>query len=219
MIKNLLTFIKHDFVSQVFLLNITLTLIYACSLFDEVSNLTTSLCVLGLIFSGFSSNKLYKSKVTVRYELMLLLPLFIFAVCLTFGLIHKYNEVGSLSQLMTYTSLSRLIDFAFCVALVYGVFLGIMGFSCSFSVKEHFNEAASNIRILTGNNPEFVHYGITRYNKTFFTSKSFVFDGDGLIRQKSVISYQSLYNYIKAQNIHFNALKDDDFLLIEMVQI
>lgn len=217
--KTLINFLKNDFVTQVFSLNVLIAFFYVSFLFNEISALTQAFMLLAFIIAGASVYKLFKSRVTVRYELMLLLPLFIFATCLTFGLVHKYNEVESFNQLMTYTSLSRLIDFAVGASFVYGSFLGILGFSCSFSVKEHFNEAASNIRILTGNHPEFVHYGITRYNKTFFTSKSFVFDGNGLIRHKSVISYQSLYNYIKAQNIHFNALKDDDFLLIEMVQI
>ena len=217
--KTLINFLKNDFVTQVFSLNVLLAVFYVSFLFNEISLLTLALISLAFGVTGYSVYRLFKSRVTVRYEFMLLLPLFIFATCLTFGLIHKYNEVELFSQLMTYTSLSRLIDFTVGACLVYGIFLGLLGFSCSFSVKEHFNEAASNIRILTGNHPEFVHYGITRYNKTFFTLKSFVFDGDGLIRHKSVISYQSLYNYIKAQNIHFNALKDDDFLLIEMVHI
>lgn len=175
--------------------------------------------LLAFVITGSSVYKLFKSRVTVRYELMLLLPLFIFATCLTFGLIHKYNEVGSLEQLMTYTSLSRLIDFAIGASLFYGTFLGVMGFSCSYSAREHFKVPTSNIQTLTGNSPDFVHYGITRYNKTFLTLNSFFFNSVGLIRNNSVVGYHVLYNYMKDQNIGFSALSDDDFLLMDMVKI
>lgn len=217
--KNLINFLKNDFVTQVFSLNVLIAVFYVSFLFNEISALTQAFIFLAFIVAGSSVYKLFKSRVTVRYELMLLLPLFIFATCLTFGLIHKYNEVGSLSQLMTYSSLSRLIDFAVGAGLVYGSFLGIMGFSCSYSAKEHFKVSTSNIQTLTGHKPDFVHYGITRYNKTFLTLNSFVFNGAGLIRDNSVVGYHVLYNYMKDQNIAFSALSDDDFLLMDMVKI
>lgn len=214
-----MNFLKNDYVTQVFSLNILIAIFYVSFLFNEISALTQAFMLLTFIISGASVYKLFKSRVTVRYELMLLLPLFIFATCLTFGLIHKYNEVGSLGQLMTYTSLSRLIDFAIGASLVYGTFLGVMGFSCSYSAREHFKVPTSNIQTLTGNSPDFVHYGITRYNKTFLTLNSFVFNSVGLIRNNSVVGYHVLYNYMKDQNIGFSALSDDDFLLMDMVKI
>lgn len=217
--KTLINFLKNDFVTQVFSLNILIAFFYVFFLFDEMTVLTQALMVVAFSVTGYSIYKLFKSRVTVRYELMLLLPLFIFATCLTFGLIHKYNEVGSLEQLMTYTSLSRLIDFAIGAGLIYGSFLGVMGFSCMYSAKEHFKVSASNIQTLTGNRPDFVHYGITRYNKTFLTLNNFVFDGVGLIRNNSVVGYHDLYNYMKEQNIGFTSLRDDDFLLMNMIKI
>lgn len=217
--KTLINFLKNDFVTQVFSLNVLIVVFYVSFLFNEISVLTQAFMLLAFVIAGSSVYKLFKSRVTVRYELMLLLPLFIFATCLTFGLIHKYNEVGSLEQLMTYTSLSRLIDFAVGAGLVYGSFLGILGFSCAYSAKEHFEVSASNIQTLTGNKPDFVHYGITRYNKTFLILNSFVFDGSGLIRNNSVVGYHELYNYMKVQNIGFTSLRDDDFLLMDMVKI
>lgn len=217
--KTLINFLKNDFVTQVFSLNVLIVVFYVSFLFNEISALTQAFMLLAFVITGSSVYKLFKSRVTVRYELMLLLPLFIFATCLTFGLIHKYNEVGSLEQLMTYTSLSRLIDFAIGASFVYGTFLGVMGFSCSYSAREHFKVPTSNIQTLTGNSPDFVHYGITRYNKTFLTLNSFVFNSVGLIRNNSVVGYHVLYNYMKDQNIGFSALSDDDFLLMDMVKI
>lgn len=219
MIKNLLTFIKHDFVSQVFFLNVTLTLIYACSLFDEVSNLTISLCVLGLLFAGFSSHMLYKSKVTVRYELVLILPLSIFVVCLFFGVLQKYNQFNSFSELMTYSSLERLIDFGMGAMLFYGSFLALMGLSCSNAANDSFETPSSNIKIITGQNPDFIHYGITRHKETFMTLKNFTFCAQGLIRNERVFGFHELFHYLKDQNMRFTSLTDDDFLIMNMVKI
>lgn len=219
MINNLLTFIKHDFVSQVFLFNLLLIFVYAYFSFSDTSNLTRVLIVSVVIFSAGSSYILFSSKVTVRFELVLAIPLSIFLMCLFFGFLNKYNEVGSLNELFTYKSMERLIDFGIGAALFYGSFLAFMGLSCSNAANDSFETPSSNIKIITGQNPDFIHYGITRHKETFMTLKNFTFCAQGLIRNERVFGFQELFNYLKDQNMRFTSLTDDDFLIMNMVKI
>jgi hypothetical protein len=219
MIKKLLTFIKHDFASQVFSINLVIAVIYFYFLFDDMSILTVSLIVGAFIFAFFSAYMLFTSKVTIHRELVLFLPLGVFVMCLFFGVLNKYNEVNSLNELMTYTSLSRLIDFGMGAALVYSSFLALMGLSCSNAAPYSFNIQFENIKILTGEQHDFIHYRITRRYSSILTLNNSIFCQKGLIVNGSVIGYNGLYNYLKDNNMRFNALTDDDFIIIAMVNI
>lgn len=219
MIKKLLTFIKHDFASQVFSINLVIAVIYFYFLFDDMSILTVSLIVVAFIFAFFSAYMLFTSKVTIQRELVLFLPLGVFVMCLFFGVLNKYNEVNSLNELMTYTSLSRLIDFCMGAALVYSSFLALMGLSCSNAAPYSFNIQVGNIETLTGAHPDFIHYRITKSYSSILTLNTSIFCKNGLIVNGSVISYNELYNYLKDQDMRFNSLTDDDFLIMDMVKI
>ena len=219
MLKKLVTFIKHDFASQVFSINLILAVIYFYFLFDYLSILTLSLIVFAFIFAGFAAYMLFTSKVTIQREFVLFLPLSIFGMCLFFGVLNKYNEVNSLNELMTYTSLSRLIDFGMGAALVYNSFIALMGLSCSNAAPYSFNIQASNIESLTGIKHDFIHYRITKSYSSILTLNNSIFCKNGLMFNGSVIGYNELYNYLKDQNMRFNALTDDDFLVINMFKI
>jgi len=218
-LKKLLTFIKHDFVSQVFLFNLLLIVVYAYFSFSDTSSLTRALIVLAVIFSAGSSYFLFSSKVTVRFELVLALPLSIFVMCLFFGVLNKYNEVASLNELFTYHSMERLIDFSIGAALFYGSFLALMGLSCANAAPNSFTIQAGNIETLTGKQYDFIHYRITKSYSSILTLNNSIFGKNGLIVNGSVIGYHDLYNYLKEQNMRFNALTDDDFLVMNMVKI
>jgi hypothetical protein len=219
MLKKLFTFIKHDFSSQVFSISLILAVIYSYFLFDDMSILTISLIVAAFILAGFSTYLLFTSKVTIQRELVLFLPLSVFVMCLFFGVLNKYNEVDSFNELMTYTSLSRLIDFGIGATLVYSSFIALMGLSCANAAPNSFNIQAGNIETLTGKQHDFIHYRITKSYSSILTLNNSIFGKNGLIVNGSVIGYNELYNYLKDQNMRFNALTDDDFLVMNMVKI
>lgn len=214
-----MTFIKHDFVSQVFSLTLILAIIYFYFLFNDTSLLTKLLILASLIFGGYSTYQRYVSRVTVRYEFILLIPIAVFIMCSAFGVLHKYNELKSIHDAVTYDSLSRLIDLGVGAAFIYGIFMTLLGFSCVSASKENFKTPSSNIEVLTGHKPDFIHYRITRSTKTLMTLKDWTFCYQGLVRNESVVGYHDLYNYLKEQNMRFNALTDDDFLIMNMVKI
>lgn len=219
MIKKLLTFIKHDFISQMFSLTLMFSVIYSYFLLDDMSILTKVLGAFALILGGYSAYKRYTSNVTVRYELIILIPIAVFTLCLFLGVLHKYNELNSIHALFTYASLSGLIDLGLGAFLLYGSFMALLGFSCILASKENFEIPSSNIEVLTGNKPDFIHYRITKSSKTLMTLKDFTFCAQGLVRNEKVVGYHELYNYMKEQDMRFNALTDDDFLVINMVKI
>lgn len=217
--KNILRFIRYDFVSQVFLVNLLIGGAYVFFALPHLSIISKLLLSIAFIFCSLSVAQLYIFKATVRYELILFVPLIIFLLVIGFGIANKYNELGSIEALMNYEALERIIDFAVFTSMCYGVFMSILGFSIITAVHEDFTIAADNIKVVTGGRPDLIHYRMLNRHETILKFNNFKFCRAGLIFNGTVISYNQLYNYMTEQKIPFKALEADDFLIMHMLKI
>jgi len=218
MIAKLIGFLKNDFMSKVMLSCNFVGIYYLIATFNESFMITKILIVLALAFNTLAVIQLYLTKAAIKYEHILLYPIIFFISLIVVVSLFSYNKSTSTQDFVD-SYLYNILDAFVAVILIYSSLIATVSFSVAVAVSTQFVQPIKNIEIITGNRPDLVQYQVMKRHLSVLRLNDFKFCTDGFIFKDTIISYQSIYNYMLDQQVKFDNLTNEDFTIMHMIKI
>lgn len=218
MIAKLIGFLKNDFMSKVMLSCNFVGIYYLIATFNESFMISKILIVLALAFNTLAVIQLYLTKAAIKYEHILLYPIILFTSLIVVVSLLSYNKATSIQDFVD-SYLYNILDVLVAVILIYSSVIATISFSVAVAVSTQFVQPIKNIEIITGDRPDVVQYQVMKRHLSVLRLNDFKFCTDGLIFKDTIISYQSIYNYMLDQQIKFDNLTNEDFIIMHMIKI
>lgn len=218
MIAKLIGFLKNDFMSKVMLSCNFVGIYYLIATFNESFMISKILIVLALAFNTLAVIQLYLTKAAIKYEHILLYPIILFTSLIVVVSLLSYNKATSIQDFVD-SYLYNILDVLVAVILIYSSLIATVSFSVAVAVSTQFVQPIKNIEIITGNRPDLVQYQVMKRHLSVLRLNDFKFCTDGFIFKDTIISYQSIYNYMLDQQVKFDNLTNEDFTIMHMIKI
>lgn len=217
--KNIVKFMKKDFISKLVICNFLFIAIYSSYYFQHLSKITASFIVGIFVYSLFAIYRLYTQKVTIKFEHFYLLPIIIFLYLGIMAVYTRYNDLSIVNPSSIPQAIERVFDFFALAMLAYNGLLVMVSIIASKSAHTYLKTCKHNILVMTGSEPDFIHYKMMRHKESHLVFSDSIFTIKGYIHNGMELSYRQIYDYMKEQQRTFESLSEDDFNIIHMLHI